>query len=85
MFAVHTLHANRVMTSGRCNFLSTVRYVSEISKKRCSAVQYGCRTGFHLIESTLLPIVGQHINRSNHTHVIIYLIIYYNYIFNLKK
>lgn len=62
---MHTLHVNRVMTSGRCNFLSTVRYVSEISKKRCSAVQYGCRTGFHLIESTLLPIVGQHINRSN--------------------
>nr|XP_012233757.1 PREDICTED: spermatogenesis-associated protein 20 isoform X1 [Linepithema humile] len=56
-FAARIFHARRVMISGRCNLLSTVRYVSELSKKRY-------RADFHLAES-VFPIVGRHVNRLN--------------------
>ncbi|XP_011347557.2 spermatogenesis-associated protein 20 isoform X2 [Ooceraea biroi] len=53
------------MTSGRCSILSTVRYVSELSKKRYSTGVYGCRA-FHLVDNTPLPIVGRRINKLNY-------------------
>lgn len=57
-----TLYATRVMISGRCSLLSTIRYVSELSKKGCSTGVHG-RAGSYLTESAQLSVVERRANR----------------------